>query len=247
MIPIAPGRGAAGGWRFAVLHVLLPLALGAALLRAIDAAGIDRALSDAFYDPATRSFPLRHAWVLDVVMHHWAKYVVGTVGALAVAGFALSFALPALSPHRRTLLFLALAMGLSTLTVSSLKLVFTRHCPWDLEIYGGFAPYAGLLQAIDDGLKPGRCFPGGHASTGFALMAFYFVFYPRRRDLAVPALAIGAAAGLTLGLGRVAQGAHFLSHNIWSGLICWLVIVAVWVALPRRLAPPRTAPRPARA
>lgn len=247
MTSFAPGRGAAGGWRFAVLHVLLPLALGAALLWVIDVAGVDRALSDAFYDPATRSFPLRHAWLLDVVMHHWAKVLVGTLGALCVTGYGLSFALPPLAPHRRTLLFLALAMGLSTLTVSSLKLVFARHCPWDLEIYGGFAPYEGLLQAIPEGLRPGHCFPGGHASTGFALMSFYFVFWPSRRDLAALALMGGLAAGLALGFGRVMQGAHFLSHNIWSGLICWLVIVAVWMALPRTPARPPVSPRPARA
>lgn len=247
MTSFALARGAAEGWRFAASHVLLPVAAVATLLWGIDAAGIDRALSDAFYDPATRTFPLRHAWLLDVVLHHWAKYVVGTLGALCVAGFGLSFALPPLAPHRRTLLFLALAMGLSTLTVSGLKLAFPRHCPWDLDIYGGFAPYEGLLRAIPEGLRPGHCFPGGHASTGFALMSFYFVFYPHRRGMAGLALSAGAAAGLALGLGRVMQGAHFLSHNVWSGLICWLVIVAVWMALPRPLAQARGAPRTATA
>lgn len=233
MTSLALGPSAGEGRRFVAFHVVLPLALGAALLWGIDVAGVDRALSDAFYDPATRSFPLRHAWLLDVVMHHWAKYLVGTVGALCVAGYALSFVLPPLAPHRHALLFLALAMGLSTLTVSSLKLLFSRHCPWDLEIYGGFAPYEALLQAIPEGVKPGHCFPGGHASAGFALMSFYFVFLPHRRDLAMLALAVGAAAGLALGIGRVMQGAHFLSHNVWSGLICWLVIVAVRMTLPQ--------------
>jgi membrane-associated PAP2 superfamily phosphatase len=217
---LALGRGASGNWRFAFFHVLLPVALGAALLWGIDAAGIDRALSDAFYDPATRAFPLRHAWLLDVVMHHWAKVLVGSLGALCVAGYALSFAVPPLAAHRRTLLFLALAMGLSTLTVSGLKLLFSRHCPWDLDLYGGFAPYEGLLQSVAEGLKPGHCFPGGHSSTGFALMSFYFVFYPHRRDLAALALAGGVAAGLALG-------------------------VAVWAALRPPLAQTRRAPRPA--
>ncbi|MFZ5556567.1 MAG: phosphatase PAP2 family protein [Pseudomonadota bacterium] len=238
--------GTAPGRRFAVSHVALPLALGAAVLWGIDAAGLDRALSDAFYDPETRTFPLRHAWVLDVVMHHWAKYLVGTLGALCLAGYALSFVLPPLAAHRRTLLFLALAMGLSTLTVSGLKRVFVRHCPWDIDVYGGFAPYASLLAATPDGLKPGHCFPGGHASTGFALMAFHFAFYPHRRGLAAAALLLGLAAGLGLGLGRVMQGAHFLSHNVWSGLICWLVIVGLWIAMRPRPGEPFPEPIPAR-
>jgi len=38
-------------------------------------------------------------------------------------------------------------------------------------------------------------------------------------------------AGLALGMVRVAQGAHFLSHNLWSALVCWLVILALYVAI----------------
>ncbi len=30
---------------------------------------------------------------------------------------------------------------------------------------------------------------------------------------------------------RVAQGAHFLSHNLWSALVCWLVIRALCLAI----------------
>jgi membrane-associated PAP2 superfamily phosphatase len=36
----------------------------------------------------------------------------------------------------------------------------------------------------------------------------------------------------------VLQGAHFVSHNLWSALICWLVVLALYEVLLRR------APRP---
>ena len=42
---------------------------------------------------------------------------------------------------------------------------------------------------------------------------------------------VGFAAGLLLGMARVVQGAHFLSHNLWSGLVCWLVILALYLAI----------------
>jgi membrane-associated PAP2 superfamily phosphatase len=33
-----------------------------------------------------------------------------------------------------------------------------------------------------------------------------------------------------LGYGRVLQGAHFPSHVAWSGLLCWIVMVALYAA-----------------
>jgi len=82
-------------------------------------------------------------------------------------------------------------------------------------------------------MPQGQCFPAGHASTGFALMAFYFAAYrARRHALARAALSIGVLAGLLLGISRIAQGAHFVSHVLWAGLICWLVMLALHLALP---------------
>jgi len=44
------------------------------------------------------------------------------------------------------------------------------------------------------------------------------------------------------GLARIAQGAHFLSHNLWSGLVCWLVILAIYVVILRPGAKPSAGP-----
>jgi len=45
--------------------------------------------------------------------------------------------------------------------------------------------------------------------------------------------------GFALGMGRVAQGAHFVSHNLWSALICWLVVLALYELLLRRASLPK--------
>ncbi|MNC86134.1 hypothetical protein D3C83_17710 [compost metagenome] len=59
-------------------------------------------------------------------------------------------------------------------------------------------------------------------------MAFYFAARAWHKPrLAGIALIGGIVAGLALGLGRIAQGAHFFSHVLWSGLVCWLVIIAL--------------------
>src|SRR6185503_18950793 len=119
--------------------------------------------------------------------------------------------------------------SLAPLSVTLGKAVSTRHCPWDIDEFGGLVPYTRLFEPNAPHVEPGRCFPAGHASTGFALMAFYFAAYARgKRRAAQVALWIGVTAGIVLGLGRVMQGAHFVSHVAWSGLLCWVVMVMLY-------------------
>jgi len=209
------------------LWLALPLAVTAGLL-ALDRTRIDVALAALLYDPATRTFPLRTAFLFETVLHHWAKYVVASIAFLAWAGYFLTHVVPTLRPRRRELLFLGMALALVPAAVSILKLASDRHCPWDTAAFGGFAPYLALLEAAPAGLAPGHCFPAGHAATGFCLMAFYFIGWSARNPaLARAGLATGLLAGLGLGFGRMMQGAHFLSHVLWSGIVCWIVLVAL--------------------
>jgi membrane-associated PAP2 superfamily phosphatase len=113
-----------------------------------------------------------------------------------IALYLLSFVVPELKPHRRLLLFLSLALTLAPLAVVLLKAASMRHCPWNLQEFGGFAQHPAPLAV-------------------------------RRRA----GLWGGLAAGLALGMVRVAQGAHFFSHNLWSALVCWLVILALYLAI----------------
>ena len=66
-------------------------------------------------------------------------------------------------------------------------------------------------------------------------MAFYFTgLHLRRRRLAYWGLFGGFGLGFILGFGRVVQGAHFLSHQLWAALICWLTMLALYELLLRR-------------
>ena len=123
--------------------------------------------------------------------------------------------------------------------MSLLKAGNPRHCPYDLAEYGGYAVHIGPFEPAPPGQEPGHCFPGGHASAGFSLLAFYFAGLALgNRRLARAGLWGGMAAGLAFGMARVAQGAHFLSHNLWSALVCWLVILALYGAVISPRTPP---------
>jgi membrane-associated PAP2 superfamily phosphatase len=66
-------------------------------------------------------------------------------------------------------------------------------------------------------------------------MAFYFAGrHLRNCRLAYWGLFGGFGLGFVLGFGRVMQGAHFLSHQLWTALICWLVMLALYELLLRR-------------
>lgn len=216
---------------FALLH-LGPALLIAVLLAVLEQTSIDDMVSGWFFDRIAAVFPLRYNSFLEVFAHQYVKQLVIVVACCVIAMYLLSFVLTELKPRRRLLLFLSLSFTLAPLAVVLLKVASVRHCPWNLLEYGGFAPHLTLFDAVPADLSPGHCFPAGHASTGFCLMAFYFA--ARAFDSRLWAgigLAGSIVLGLALGLGRVAQGAHFLSHVLWSGLVCWLVIVALHYAL----------------
>ncbi|MNV81659.1 PAP2 superfamily protein [compost metagenome] len=112
---------------------------------------------------------------------------------------------------------------MSTAFVTPLKKVTQVQCPWSLSQFGGKETYSKLLEARPATDKPGMCWPGGHAATGFCLFALFFMLRDRRPRLARVALAVAFVAGSVLSLGRMMQGAHFLSHNVWTAVFCWLI------------------------
>nr|NOY04394.1 phosphoesterase [Gammaproteobacteria bacterium] len=53
--------------------------------------------------------------------------------------------------------------------------------------------------------------------------------------LARAAFVVALLAGSLLGVGRMLQGAHFLSHNVWTAVFCWLIgLGSYYLVLYRR-------------
>lgn len=199
----------------------LPLALMALLLW-LDPQGVDFALEHLFYEPGL-GFIGRHNFWLEDILHDRAKQVVIALGVLAIVGFLLSLLLVKWRTWRRPLGYLVLALGISTSIVTPLKKLTAVQCPWSLSEFGGaqaFSPLLGERPATD---KPGRCWPGGHASAGFSLFAVFFALRDRRPRSARIALAVALTLGTLFSIGRMLQGAHFLSHNLWTLLFDWLI------------------------
>lgn len=211
------------------LALLLPLALMAALL-VFDPAEIDLALARHFYEPGV-GFIGRHSYLLENILHDRAKQAVILLAALVFASLLFSLSSRNLHHWRRPLACLLLSMALSTSIVTPLKVLTAVHCPWSLAEFGGKETFTPLLEKRAPSEKPGRCWPAGHASTGFSLIALFFFLrdpYPKAARIA---LAAALALGTVFSLGRMMQGAHFLSHCLWTLLFDWLICLLCYRAL----------------
>lgn len=230
MSQLLPAAGI-GHRRFLLqIGLVLPAVLAgtAVLLRS---SGADDALTAAFYDGATRQFLVDHSGWLELIGHRIGRSLVQAAWLLLVAAALASPWVVPLRPYRRLMWTTAAAMALGPLIVTALKDINTHACPWSLKAFGGSADYS-AHWFVPHALA-GRCFPGGHAAGGFSLLALAFAGeWLGRPLLRAGGLALGLGVGLLFSLLRVAQGAHFMSHNLWSAAIdLWtaaLVFSPMW-------------------
>lgn len=118
-----------------------------------------------------QGFPLHHNIWLEAIGHDGARNLA--LLALLLLWLAVIRAPRSLAVFSRPeRLFMALATSLCALLIGVLKHHSVVSCPWDQAVFGGSAhwvPHWAWWVATDGG--PGGCFPGGHASSGFAFIA----------------------------------------------------------------------------
>lgn len=196
----------------------------AALLLAWDASLLDVSIAAWFGGAA--GFPLKEHWLFSAVLHEG--------GRLAAWAFVLGLSLMVWWPRgifrridtsRR--LQLVLSAFAAVLLISSLKAFSRTSCPWDLAEFGRVARHVShWTWGVGDG-GSGHCFPAGHAAAGFAFFGGYFVFVAQAPGVARAWLGAAVIAGLSFGVAQQVRGAHFMSHTLWTGWLCWCVALAL--------------------
>lgn len=223
-------------------HALWPAALFAALFAIMLLGHLDLRIADAFFfsRPANDWIGAHTWWAVDLI-HTGGGWFVRLIGLAALVTLVAGFRLPRLRRWRRDAAYLVLALILVPTVVGALKQVTNVDCPWDLDRYGGDRPYVGLLADRPDDLPRSACYPGSHSSSGFALMAVYFLMRNSRPRIARWSLAGAVLLGTIFSFGQQARGAHFLSHDLMSAAIAWFLLLALWRLL---LAPTPEPDRP---
>jgi len=194
---------------------------GLAALLLWDLAGWDLAVVRLFAD--AHGFALRDHWMTSGLLHQGGRWVATGLAVMLLIN-AVRPLWPGLTRRER--------WGAVALTTVSLILIplmkqgSTTSCPWDLAEFGGVAHYVSHWRfGLRDG-GPGHCFPSGHASSAFAFFSVFFMLrraYPRQARFALGAV---VTMGVLYGFAQMARGAHYPSHTMWTGWICWTLAVA---------------------
>lgn len=227
-------------WR----HVRWPLAAFVPLALALAATDVDVAIARwAFFDAGRMHWIGAGNWWVEDAIHTGGRWFIRAVVAFAGAVWLTTYVESSFRDLRRPAAYFVVAMVLAVACVGLLKTVTNVDCPWDLVPFGGHFPFVHLFADRADALRQGRCFPAAHASSGYALVALYFVWRERSRRLARVGLAIGLASGVVFGVAQQSRGAHFVSHDIWSAFIVWFIATSVYAfCFAARLGEPAADP-----
>lgn len=190
--------------------------------------------ADAIYAWEGGHWNLREQFITSKLLHGDAQTLVKILGGiLLLAGVASLFWTP-LKRYRGGFAFLIASITISLLLVALGKHQLPIPCPWSLQRYGGSLPMGDLWLYYQTGpYYHNGCFPSGHASGGYSLLAWYFFARHYRWRHASLYLLPGIAMGLIFGFDQQLRGAHFISDDIAAAATCWLVSLFAYVLMLR--------------
>ncbi|WP_085633609.1 MULTISPECIES: phosphatase PAP2 family protein [unclassified Pseudomonas] len=242
--------------RYYLFNFGIPLACAALVFAVFDMTHLDVAFSNLLFDPVSQLFPIEQNHLFEQFTHKWARIIPNWTAEGALIALMLSFVWPLLgtdrrprlgaflersqvapvlrfaAEHRRDWLFVVVAFALCTGVIHFLKAHTSVYCPIETTLYGGkmahvdwFSNFQLFREAGD-----GRCWPGGHASGGFTMLALYFVARRHQWRFSSAVLYGSLLLGLIYGTTRVLQGWHYMSHTFWAGIFVWLTCLLTALA-----------------
>ncbi|MES2626237.1 MAG: phosphatase PAP2 family protein [Pseudomonadota bacterium] len=214
-------------------HLVWPM-LGFTLLVVLLAlTDADILLADQIYQLSGSSWRLRDAWTTSVLLHEGGRKLINVAAVVLLLSALASLRVQRLKVHRRALFYLLSSALISGLIVNLLKQLTHVECPWDLVRYGGAYDYDGIFSGHVLTSHVGACFPAGHASAAYSWFGVYFIAHTYRPSLQRYALGGVVLLGLVFGIAQQLRGAHFISHDVWTVGICWLVATLVYMVFFR--------------
>jgi membrane-associated PAP2 superfamily phosphatase len=220
-------------------HIQFALLGLAACAWCFELSDADLWLQDLFYNFNTHQWLVdRHDHFLRTLFYDGPKALLTSLALLLLIGLLALGRRPGLAKYRGGLLLLLLALLVVPGTITSLKNMTNVACPAAITRYDGDIPYIKVFDHYPTGQQPAqvqRCFPAGHASGGFALLALFYL--PLQRRNRYLALASAMAIGSAMGGYKMLIGHHFLSHTLVTALLSWLLIHLVILMLPARWRP----------
>ncbi len=190
---------------------------------------LDWQLASFWYQTEGSQWLLRNNWFIQGIMHDAFHDIAVGLYIIVLLLYLASFKSALLQYYRGGLAYLSLSIPAATLTVSLFKRLTHVDCPWNIVDFGGADPYQTWLYSLWAPVQgAGHCFPAGHASSAFMFFALYFFsrhYWPTRANFILLAV---FSSGLIFGFAQQLRGAHFISHDMTSAIVCWLVCYFIW-------------------
>jgi membrane-associated PAP2 superfamily phosphatase len=203
----------------------------AAVIVLFEVTSLELWVQDHFYNFQTKTWMVDDDEFWGRVFFYKGPKIVIVILALALLGLALGrqswrerISRPAV--RRRDLFVVIAVLATAPALIAVGKATTNVYFPSQIRRYGGFAPYVvsfGTYPENDRPAKPGKGFPAGHASGGFALLSLAGLAATRRGR--IYGLLVGLTAGTVMGVYQMLKGAHYLSHTLVTALVCWLIFL----------------------
>lgn len=208
-------------------HLQIPLALFVLFALIIELGGVDMWLADKFYAWEGGTWALKNAWLTSTIIHNVGKHLSLLIALVILLAFISTYFTQRLHHYRRELLYLLIAAGGGSVLISILKDISHVSCAWDFSRYGGTDEYATVFTQLLE-RSGDNCFPAGHASGGYAWLAFYFLGIHLNSKWRWAGLGFSCGVGLIFGFSQQLRGAHFISHDLWTLGICWFFSLLIF-------------------
>ncbi len=180
---------------------------------------IDIKVQKFFYDSNAWKYQ-NHPLVL--FLYNFSIYPALITGIISILILGLSGFYKFAYKFRKAMIvfLLALILGPGLLVNVVGKNFSGRPRPREIIEFGGDWKYKKVFEIGIPG--KGHSFPCGHCSMGFIFFAIYVVLRDKKKFKAYLWFLFSLLSGFAIGMVRMAQGAHFLSDVIWTGIITFI-------------------------
>lgn len=190
---------------------------------------LDIFIQSFFYDFNTKTWLIdKNEPILKLFFYDGFKKIFILFSILILISLIFFRKTNLIKEYKKGLLIVLLSTIFVPTIVVSLKNNTNTPCPCNLATFGGDYPNIKVFDSYPkDFIQESKikCWPAGHASMGFSLMALFFLFKTASNQK--KALITSIILGFITGSYKMLLGDHFLSHTLVTMILSWLTILII--------------------
>lgn len=188
---------------------------------------LDYQISLYLFDLQGGQWKLKNNFFTQTIIHQYGKYFSIALYSLIVLCYLFSISglarAESFKGYKTGLLYLSVSTLIATLGISALKSITSIDCPWSIQGLGGNINYYHWQDVLFVNHNGGRCFPAGHASAAYAFFSLFFFSRYYFAQFSGRVLWMVLVSGIIFGIAQQLRGAHFISHDLTTMYLCWLI------------------------